>query len=45
MTIDFNIFYVCKQSYDDNENEEIQEVNLINSLYKMFLSLPFVLIP
>ena len=32
MTVDFNIFHVCKQPNDNNENKEIQEVNLINSL-------------
>ena len=31
MTADFNIFHVSNQPKDDNENEEVQEVNLINS--------------
>ena len=32
MTVDFNIFHVCKHPNDDNENKKIQEVNLINFL-------------
>ena len=31
MTADFNIFHVSNQPKDDNKNEEVQEVNLINS--------------
>ena len=31
MTADFNIFHVPNQPEDNNENEELQEVNLINS--------------
>ena len=31
MTADFNIFHVSNQPKEDNENEEVQEVNLINS--------------
>ena len=41
MTVDFNIFHVCKQPNDDNENEETQEVNLINSLIQDIVT-PFL---
>ncbi len=32
MTIDFNIFNICKQPDNDNENDEIHGVNLIDSI-------------
>ena len=32
MTIDFNILNICKQPSNDNENDEIQRVNLIDSI-------------